>query len=158
MQSDCRGAAGDVLITGGLGALGTLVAVWIAAGQGGGGSSSGRSAIRLLGRSGRPDRRALQPGTPLHRLVTAGSGGRRDPPAMLVTMARCDAASAEEASAATTHSEQPLATFLHAAGILQVGSSEAVAANAGKQGRNDNDIPCATWPRNADEGLLCVFV
>lgn len=140
--------AGEVLITGGLGALGVLAALWAvlsssapsdnSAGSGagsqssGGGSRSGASGrsgsgegsmhVRLLSRSGRPTRDALQPGSALHALLAGGSGGASGSSirAAMVTMQRCDAAAAEEAADVLTGCGSATCTVLHAAGVLQV--------------------------------------
>jgi hypothetical protein len=124
--------AGEVLITGGLGALGILTALWAAlSSSSSGGSSSGgggngsaaasgsTSHIQLLSRSGRPSQDALQQGSPLHALLSGAAGGRSGVGAS-VTMRRCDAASAEEAAAALQSRSCAASTLLHAAGVLQV--------------------------------------
>ncbi len=119
-------AAGEMLITGGLGALGILTALWAALSSGGGGSGSSDSAaasgstshIQLLSRSGRPSRDALQPGSPLRALLS-GPAGRSGVGASM-TMRRCDAASAEEAAAALRSRSCAGSMLLHAAGVLQV--------------------------------------
>jgi hypothetical protein len=123
-----------VLITGGLGALGILTALWAAlnssngggGGDGGGGGSDNVAAspgstshIQLLSRSGRPGRDALQHGSPLHALLSGAAGGRSGV-GVSVTMRRCDAAAAEEAAAALQGRRCAASTLLHAAGVLQV--------------------------------------
>lgn len=106
--------AGDVLVSGGLGALGVLVASWAASVVGGG----GRQALRLLSRSGRPADGQLRRGAPLHALLAAAGGGGGG---VMVTLERCDAAAAEEAAAAVGRGGRPVGTLLHAAGVLKVG-------------------------------------
>ncbi len=125
-----------MLLTGGLGALGVLVACWVAAADGAGGGMGGAfpgaqpsscagccgAAIRLLGRSGRASAAALA-SPPLRALLTGGgiSGGV----ATLVTLERCDAATAEEAADAVRGRAAPLGAILHAAGVLEVRRPEA---------------------------------
>jgi hypothetical protein len=123
-------SAGEVLITGGLGALGILTALWAALSSSSSSSSSdgnnnsvtvpdSTSHIQLLSRSGRPGRYALQHGLPLHTLLSGAAGGRSGV-GTCVMMRRCDAASAEEAAAALQSRGCAGSTLLHAAGVLQV--------------------------------------
>ena len=108
-----RGGSADVcLVTGGLGALGGLVGLWLSQrGLEGPGSSA---RLLLVGRSGRHEGRS-----PLLSLVARGASGA------LVTFGRCDAACASEAAAALVPSEASggrsgrLASLMHAGGVLQ---------------------------------------
>lgn len=131
-----------MLITGGLGALGVLTALWAALGTsssvtGSSGSGDDSTAmpgtangsgghIRLLSRGGRPGRDALQPGAPLHALLSGMAGGSSGSgaPAALVTMQRCDAAAAEDAADVLRLRSSAASTMLHAAGVLQVTKSD----------------------------------
>lgn len=118
---------GDVMITGGLGALGALVASWSAQLL-----HDGRQTLRLLSRSGRPSPSQLQRGGFLHGLLSgaAGSmtyGGRSGAShgggggsGVMVTLERCDASAVEDAAAVMRRGARPVGTLLHAAGVLQV--------------------------------------
>ena len=125
----CGCSAGELLITGGLGALGILTALWVALSSGSSANSNaaasstaaggGARHIQLLSRSGRPGGDALQPGAPLHALLSGTAGGHTGV-GTAVTMRHCDAASAEEAVAALQGGSAAASTVLHAAGVLQV--------------------------------------
>ena len=67
---------------GGLGAIGSLAALWLA--------QRGPALLRLLGRRGRLGRNAPA-------LVLGGAGGRPGAAPTLVVLARCDVGTAEEA-------------------------------------------------------------
>jgi len=83
-----------VLITGGLGSLGQLMAGWIARG------SPVAGALTLLGRSGRAKSLSLG-------LVHSG---------VVMTAARCDVSQAEDAASGT--SDRSVGALLHAGGVL----------------------------------------
>ena len=135
--------AGGILITGGLGALGALVAQWLAQPHGNGHNacsgvgvkqstapdgisvSSPATAARypsppdlyLVSRTGRPDATSLAPDTPLARLLTASPA--------LVTIIRADVATAEDAAAALAASpaamgRKPVTSVVHASGVIKV--------------------------------------
>lgn len=107
--------AGDVVITGGLGALGVLLATWSASLSD---SMSDSGRVRLLSRSGRaaPGQAA---GCSLQSLLQGGSSDN----APQIVMDRCDAALAEEA-AYVMGGNQTAGTLLHAAGVVKVCSSQ----------------------------------
>ena len=90
-----------MMVTGGVGALGTLVADWM--------SSTSVTHIQLLGRSGRWSSGAsLSPGLVCGDRVA------------LVQLERCDVSCSEEASWSTrSSSRQALAVIMHAGGVLR---------------------------------------
>jgi len=94
-------ADGRILISGGLGGVGSLIGAWLAA------SENKNAEVMLLGRSGRFASSPL-----MAALQRSGS------PA---TMARCDVSIAEEAAAAAAGSGKPLAGIVHAGGVLADG-------------------------------------
>lgn len=102
-------AAGGILISGGLGGVGSLAAAWLAAMAATEGAQTPQHAgatseIVLLGRSGRTGASPLM--ATLQRSAVA------------VTMARCDVCSAAEAADLAAGSRQPLAGIIHAGGVL----------------------------------------
>ena len=102
-------AAGHVLISGGLGGVGSLAAAWLTAmaeteGTGEQLHAGGTSEIMLLGRSGRTGASPLM--AALQRSAVA------------VTMARCNVCCAAEAAQLAAGSRQPLAGIIHAGGVL----------------------------------------
>jgi KR domain len=102
-------AAGRILISGGLGGVGSLAAAWLAAMAGSEGPeellhAGSTSEIVLLGRSGRTGASPLM--ATLQRSAVA------------VTMARCDVCCAAEAAQLAAGSGQPLAGIIHAGGVL----------------------------------------
>ena len=106
------GSADVCLVSGGLGALGGLVGLWLSQRGSVGPGSSAR--LILVGRSGRHEGRS-----PLLSLVARGASGS------LVTFGRCDAGGASEAAAALAPPEAlggrsgRLASLMHAGGVLQ---------------------------------------
>ncbi|KAK9829172.1 hypothetical protein WJX72_004291 [[Myrmecia] bisecta] len=92
--------AGPLLITGGFGALGTLIAMWA--------SANHCADIILVGRSGRHAGNGGS-GSLLAALTRSGYQGS-------ITMARCDVAVADECRQLTHH--QRFGTILHAGGVL----------------------------------------
>ena len=98
---DLSNIRGKVIISGGLGALGQLMAGWMA--------SSGAHSVQLLGRSGRAVSSHALPSDSLCH----------------VTCLSCDMASAEDLDALISHSDHPVACMLHAGGVL----SDAMLAN-----------------------------
>lgn len=121
--------AGGVLVTGGLGSLGVLVASWIAS-QGTAQSTNHGSNPLLIrmqdlylpSRSGHLEVSAQLPGTALHQLLTMSGA--------LVTIAKGDMSVAEDSAAITssptTQGRCPITTVLHASGVLQVCHSKLV--------------------------------
>ena len=133
---------GGVLITGGIGALGLLVAQWLAqtphtshdtvrqtTGKEINSSSSVSASsyaapagasppdLYLVSRTGRPDAAVLAPNAPLARLLTGSMG--------LVTITRADVATAEDAAAVLAAApaalgRQPVTAVVHASGVLKV--------------------------------------
>lgn len=102
-------AAGRILISGGLGGVGSLAAAWLAAMAGTEDAgeqlhAGGTSEIVLLGRSGRTGASPLM--ATLQRSRVA------------VNMARCDVCCAAEAAELAAGSSQPLAGIIHAGGVL----------------------------------------
>lgn len=122
-------SAGGVLVTGGLGSLGVLVASWIAS-QGTAQSTNQGSKppltqmqdLYLPSRSGHLEASVQLPGTALYQLLTASGA--------LVTIAKGDMSVAEEsaaiASSPTAQGRCPITTVLHASGVLQVCHSKLV--------------------------------
>ena len=111
-QGLCGGSADVCLVSGGLGALGGLVGLWLSQRGSVGPGSSAR--LILVGRSGRHEG-----SSPLLSLLARGESGA------LVTFGRCDAGSASEAAAVLLPSESlggrsgRLASLMHAGGVLQ---------------------------------------
>jgi hypothetical protein len=114
--SRSQGSTGRWVISGGMGALGTLAAQWL--------SCAGAAHIALLGRSGVADvvtplvASALQP---LSMVATATAGGGW---AGAVSFVKCDAASASDAAnvldtAVVGRLCPPAAGLLHAGGVLK---------------------------------------
>jgi acyl carrier protein len=92
---------GRVLVTGGLGALGSLVSGWL--------SGHGVQQLHLLGRAGK-----LQDGAAVqHLLSSSGSSSQ-------VIISQCDAGSSEDLAAAINSSRQllPVDLIIHAGGVL----------------------------------------
>jgi KR domain len=102
-------ATGRILISGGLGGVGSLAAAWLAAMAGTEGTgeqlhAGGTSEIVLLGRSGRTG------ASPLMATLQRS--------AITVTMARCDVCCTAEAAELAAGSRRPLAGIIHAGGVL----------------------------------------
>ena len=97
-------SCGEVMVTGGLGTLGTQVAAWLAQQQ--------ARQLTLLGRSGR-----AVDGTDSLALAQPGSAAF----AAAVALAMCDAASGENAAGLAAGSGRPLAGLVHAGGVLADG-------------------------------------
>jgi hypothetical protein len=94
-------ALGRVLVTGGLGALGSLVAGWL--------SGHGVQQLHLLGRAGK-----LQDGAAVHHLLSSNGSNSQ------VIISQCDAGSSEDLAAAVSSSRQllPVNLIIHAGGVL----------------------------------------
>ena len=122
------------MITGGLGALGILTAQWLAgllrtnrvqssvlantAAR-----ASAPPDLYLISRTGRSDASALAIGTPLARLLAES--------AAMVTILRADVAESSEAAAALATApnalgRRPIASIVHASGVLRVRLLHAV--------------------------------
>ena len=111
-----RQAQGAVVISGGTGTLGQLIAAFLASSSS---DSEGSPHISLLGRSGRLGSSS----EPAALLRTAAANSR----AVAITVASCDAAAAEDAAAAVASatSQEQLSSLLHAGGVL----ADALLAN-----------------------------
>ena len=107
-------AQGSVVISGGTGTLGQLIAAFLASSD-----SESRRSVSLLGRSGR-----LGSGSESAALLQTAVANSR---AVAVTIASCDAAAAEDATAAVAAatSQEQLSALLHAGGVL----ADALLAN-----------------------------
>jgi NADPH:quinone reductase-like Zn-dependent oxidoreductase/acyl carrier protein len=92
---------GRVVVTGGLGALGSLVAEWLC--------GHGVSQLQLLGRVGK-----LRGSSSLEQLLSSSSGSSQ------VIISQCDAGSSEDLAAAlySTSGSLPVELIIHAGGVL----------------------------------------
>ena len=120
----CGSSGGAVLVTGGLGALGSLLATWL--------SCLGATRIILVGRTGR-----VPPSSADTHSEAAAGGGLPQGSSACVTLVRCDASCTSELQAALLHHAPlvspgtpagtpcqdpclrlPLAAVFHAGGLL----------------------------------------
>ena len=108
--------ATQIIITGGLGALGSLVGAWLLAAM----PASTGTCVTLLGRSGRPSQRDTS-----QTLVRAQQQG-------CLRLAMCDIACSADASSLMSATAQgwlpPASSLIHAGGVLKASPSSRICA------------------------------